>query len=346
MPDRQPITIVGGGLAGLTLGIALRRREIPVDLWEAGAYPCHRVCGEFISGRGQQVLERLDLQAGLFAAGARWARTMAFHADGRVIASQPLPRPALCLSRYVLDDLLAREFRNLGGVLREKQRWPRGYGDEGVVRASGRRAQTDTRRWRWFGLKVHAHGVKMLADLELHFRPDGYVGLCRLHDEVNICGLFRCRTPIPDLKQRWQQVLCGEEDSPFYAYLAGATLDKHSFCATAGLGMEPHGKSEEGTCALGDALTMIPPFTGNGMSMALEGAELAVDPLTRYSRGEIEWPQARRDIARACHQRFATRLRAATLLHKIIFYSTGRRLLPPLLARFPSMSGWLFDQTR
>ena len=53
----KPITIVGGGLAGLTLGIGLRQRGVPVTIWEAGRYPRHRVCGEFISGNGQAVLD-------------------------------------------------------------------------------------------------------------------------------------------------------------------------------------------------------------------------------------------------------------------------------------------------
>ncbi|MDB6025304.1 MAG: putative electron transfer oxidoreductase, partial [Verrucomicrobiales bacterium] len=44
----RPITIVGGGLSGLTLGIALRQRGIPTTIWEAGRYPRHKVCGEFI----------------------------------------------------------------------------------------------------------------------------------------------------------------------------------------------------------------------------------------------------------------------------------------------------------
>jgi 2-polyprenyl-6-methoxyphenol hydroxylase-like FAD-dependent oxidoreductase len=59
----KPITIVGGGLAGLTLGIGLRRRGVPTTLWEAGHYPRHRVCGEFICRRGwvlRELLERAD----------------------------------------------------------------------------------------------------------------------------------------------------------------------------------------------------------------------------------------------------------------------------------------------
>ena len=35
--------VVGGGLAGLTLGVALRQRDVPVTLCEAGSYPRQRV---------------------------------------------------------------------------------------------------------------------------------------------------------------------------------------------------------------------------------------------------------------------------------------------------------------
>jgi len=34
----QSITIIGGGLAGLSLGCALRRHEVPVVVKEAGDY--------------------------------------------------------------------------------------------------------------------------------------------------------------------------------------------------------------------------------------------------------------------------------------------------------------------
>ena len=55
------ITIVGGGLAGLTLGILLRREGIEATVIEAGKYPRHRVCGEFISGHGRRILNELSL---------------------------------------------------------------------------------------------------------------------------------------------------------------------------------------------------------------------------------------------------------------------------------------------
>ena len=46
----KAINIIGGGLAGLSLGICLRRKDIPVAVHEKGSYPRHKVCGEFISG--------------------------------------------------------------------------------------------------------------------------------------------------------------------------------------------------------------------------------------------------------------------------------------------------------
>ena len=59
---RRALTIAGGGLAGLSLGIALRSRGVPVRVVEAGSYPRHRVCGEFISGIADAELDALGIR--------------------------------------------------------------------------------------------------------------------------------------------------------------------------------------------------------------------------------------------------------------------------------------------
>ena len=290
MPALKPITIVGGGLAGLTLGIGLRQQGIPVTVWEAGHYPRHRVCGEFISGRGQDVLERLGLLESFCQAGAVLARTAAFYLGRAGSPVRPLATPALCLSRFAMDALLAGQFRQAGGELREDARWREEDFGEGVVRANGRRLQPRDRWLRWFGLKVHARNVPLAADLEMHGAQSGYVGFCRLKDgEVNVCGLFRRPAGKRESPQRWRELLRGQPGTPLRERLAGAVLDQGSFCSVAGISLRPHRAASHSECCIGDALTMIPPVTGNGMSMAFEAAEMAIGPLAAYSRGESSW---------------------------------------------------------
>ncbi|MGI8967197.1 MAG: NAD(P)/FAD-dependent oxidoreductase, partial [Limisphaerales bacterium] len=305
------------GLAGLALGIGLRQREIPVVIFEAGKYPRHRVCGEFISGHGQNFLARLGLSEKLFLAGARWAETTGFFSARSQLPVQKLPEPALCLSRFTLDDLLAKEFQNLGGELKENCRWKNDSG-EGIVRASGRRIQAIEKGWRWFGLKIHAENIALAADLEMHLTKNGYVGLCRLNEnKVNICGLFRSRTTLPDLAQNWKNWLAGPPNSFLQERLKKARFDENSFCSVAGLSLQPGRPALE--CSLGDAFRMIPPVTGNGMSLAFESAELAIEPLRNYSLEKSSWSETKQLIAQRCDRAFGRRLFFASWLQKGLF---------------------------
>jgi 2-polyprenyl-6-methoxyphenol hydroxylase-like FAD-dependent oxidoreductase len=333
-------------LAGLTLGISLRRQDIPVTIWEAGHYPRHRVCGEFISGRGLGSLERLGLKDALLNAGAWPSTTVAFFVGAKRTLPRTLPTAALSISRFVLDEVLATEFRRLGGELRSGGRWTGEFG-EGVVRASGRRIQPVTQGWRLFGLKTHAAGLDLNADLEMHFVRAGYVGLCRLpNGEVNICGLFRTAGPVADLSQRWREWLSGETGSVLHSRLAQAHLIDGSFCSVAGLCLRPRRAQDLEECCVGDALTMIPPVTGNGMSMAFESAELALAPLLRFSQGLVSWDQARQEVARRCDRQFVSRLRSAATLQRILFHPWGRSMLLFLVTRSWNIWRGLFDATR
>ncbi len=331
----KPITIIGGGLAGLTLGILLRLRGVPVSVIEAGRYPRHRVCGEFISGVGVEVLRALELNE-LMRDHAQSAADAAFFATNRFLFHRPLPNQAVTISRFQLDAALARRFRDLGGELREGQRWSENHFGEGVVVAMGRRAQPVEHGWRWFGLKIHARKVKLEADLEMHLARDSYVGLCRLADgEVNVCGLFRRRTneSAHGESLSW---LRGERGSKLFQRLEHVELAPESFCAVAGLSLRPQPINTR-ECRVGDALTMIPPITGNGMSMAFESAQLALGPLVAYALGETSWPDTTAEIASALQHSFARRLRWAGLFHRVLF---SRFNSPVLGLLFRSERSW------
>ncbi len=343
----KPITIVGGGLAGLTLGIGLRQRGVPVAVWEAGHYPRHRVCGEFISGRGQETLSRLGLRELLERAGAVNTGTAAFFSTTQSAPPRLLPARAICLSRFTMDHALAVEFRRLGGELLEDQRRRDGDFGEGIVRATGRRVQMEENGSRWFGLKAHARNVPLTADLEMHVSPRGYVGLCRVDGgAVNVCGLFRRRTGEDQTPQNWRERLRGETGSPLNRRLAAAEFDESSFCAVAGISLRPQRAAARAECCIGDAITMIPPVTGNGMSMAFESAELAVEPLAAWSRGEIPWTQARQMLAGRCDAAFARRLAWAKWLQRIMLAPSLQNVLVRSLSRSEWFWRTAFERTR
>jgi len=341
MPSLKPILIIGGGLAGLTLGIGLRQRGVPVTIWEAGHYPRHRVCGEFISGQGPAVLERLGLLARCLQAGAIYARTTMFVCGAHRSPIRPLASPALCLSRHKLDALLAETFQQAGGELRVDSRRTPTAEAEGLVHASGRRSQPVGAVSRWFGVKAHVprqYAVPLEADLEIHIAQDGYIGINRVGDgEANVCGLFHVSETgrRPALRSDW---LRGAPDSLLRERLRAAEFDPASFCSVAGLPLQPQRASARSECCVGDRLTMTPPVTGNGMSMAFESAALAVQPLAEYSRGGIEWPAARRRIARECDEAFSRRLAWARLLQWMVISPLFQGRLAPFWLR----SGWLW----
>ena len=323
-PLNREITIAGGGLAGLSLGIALRGRDIPVTILEAGSYPRHRVCGEFISGVDDVTLSRLGILP-LFA-DARRHETLIWHERGTVLHRDRLPEAAIGISRHELDQRLRLRFEDLGGHLKTSTR-VRPQPADGLVWAAGRRP----RNGRWIGLKAHVRGLAMEADLEMHAGTNGYAGLAGVEDGwVNVCGLFRIDRTLeakgPDLLTAY---LAAGGHPLLAEQLRAAEWRQGSFSAVAGfeLGKQP---AVPGLLCLGDAESMIPPFTGNGMSMAFQAADAAVETLVAWSHGGTCWESSRHSISSNLRKLFRRRLSTALFLHRVLLSDRGRTLLQTL----------------
>ena len=309
------IHIAGGGLAGLSLGVALRQRGVPVTLHEAGKYPRHRVCGEFISGVSDETLASLGIAEALVDAQPQ--RTMAWFYRERKVYAGELPTPARGLSRFVLDQRLSEMFVKNGGELRTDSR-QKADGEESRVWCAGRRPV----RGDWLGLKCHVRNVELTADLEMHLARNGYVGLARIEDGLtNVCGLFRlgegqAGRGVETLRQ---YLVTGGLNSLWEQLAPGVVED--SFLGVAGFQLGWPASPGHGV-SLGDAGGMIPPFTGNGMSMAFESAELAVQPLCAWQAGRRSWDHTTSAIAAASRRRFRGRMFAARVMHPFL---TGRQ---------------------
>ena len=308
----------------MSLAAALRLRGVPVTVLESGSYPRHRVCGEFISGVSEETLAALGI-ADLFE-GAQRHRSLGWYEGGRLIHRDEFKNPALGISRYLLDERLWTRVKTLGGNVRTHFRAlsePR----EGFVWTAGRRP----RNGQWIGLKAHVRGLSKSSDLEMHAGKNGYVGLAGVEDGwTNVCGLFRLDRSI---KADGADLLTAYLDAGGNAKLAetlrSSVWRAGSFSAVAGFEL---GRQipVPGLLTLGDAESMIPPFTGNGMSMAFQAAECAVGPLVEFSQGGQSWQQASNTVRAAVRRKFRRRLAIAGIIHPLLLDAHGRSLFQSL----------------
>jgi menaquinone-9 beta-reductase len=315
----RAIEIIGGGLAGLSLGIALRREGVPVALHEAGGYPRHRVCGEFITGLDDVTIGRLGL-APVFD-GALRHDEVAWSIGSEPARLQRLPSPALGMSRHTLDARLAERFVAAGGELHTRSRVADVKDRPGRVFATGRRRAADA---RWIGLKIHVREVALTRDLEMHVGEECYVGLARVSEGINVCGLFRRRALVGQGGALLINYVRAAGLESLADRLTAAAWDGESFCAIAALDFDREVAPTDRLC-LGDSSAMIAPFTGNGMAMAFQSAELALIPLLAYARGTSDWTDTSRAIHRALQEKFRIRLASATALHPFLLRPRRQR---------------------
>jgi len=292
-----------------------------VTLYEAGDYPRHRVCGEFIAGLSPATIDRLGLAPLL--RDARRHRDVAWFFGGRLGYRQELPSAALGISRYTLDARLADAFRLEGGDLRTRARIDPLAALPGRVIATGR----VRRRSPWMGLKFHAVDLPLSADLEVHLGNDVYVGLSGVEGgRVNVCGFFRRRALRATGVELFRACLVASGLGALAARIAAAAPDPASFSAVAGLAVD-RGLARRPDVRVGDACAMIAPFTGDGMAMAFQGAEAALDPLIAYARGGAGWPETSGTIRTALTRQFRCRLASASALHGFLLGPRRQRWL-------------------
>jgi flavin-dependent dehydrogenase len=325
MKSLRPIEIIGGGLAGLSLGLALRRAGVSVTLYDAGTYPRHRVCGEFITGLTASTIASLGLEP--FLRDALRHDEVAWFINGQPTSRQRLPAPALALSRHRLDARLADAFVDAGGLLHTNARVTGASAAAGCVLATGRRRRAKS---DWLGLKIHVRHLPLHCDLELHLGNAAYVGLTQVEEgRVNVCGLFQRR----DLQAKGAELLRTYLRASNLTVLAdrlgGVDFDEASFSAIAAVSFDQHVRTGDGV-TVGDACAVIPPFTGNGMAMAFQSAEVALEPLLAYVHDHSDWPETCQVIQTALKHRFRVRLATADLLHSFLLQPPRQRWLARL----------------
>ncbi len=338
----REINITGGGLAGLALARLLRRESLAVTVVEAGAYPRHRVCGEFINGLSEGEIDALELK-GVVAGQPRHRETVWYCGD-RLAGRRELPTPAIGISRWKLDADMAADLVARGGVLKCGERGAVDAAAEGHVLTCGRRRGPA----RWLGLKAHYTDLQMFCGLEMHLGNGGYAGLTAVEGgRVNVCALLPAAaaarvgaaSALPAALRRVGLDALARR-------LENAQVDDASVTGISHLSLGWDRTGSGGSLTLGDRAAVIPPFTGNGMSMAMQSALCAAPFLTAWAFGEMPWPDVVRRTREAIRRRFARRMSLAPKVQPFLIAPGLRRLSPLLLRSGVLPFEWLFHRLR
>jgi flavin-dependent dehydrogenase len=355
--ERFDVAIAGAGPAGASLALRLARAGLKVALLDAGQFPRDKLCGEFLSPEGTLALSRLGLDDGLAPLGAEPIHSVRLTTPSGRVLSAPIAaidgRPGLGLGRAALDNLLVARARQAGAVLMERCR-ARGALIEGgrvvgllarhpaigplavrasaIVAADGRHSalvrqtgRTRARGWlrpRLFGLKRHlATALGPPGTVALHLVPGGYVGTCRVEGGLtNLCGLLpesAARRHRGDLDRLADGVFL-RNPALFDCWTSARPAG--DWKTVAHVRVEVSSPRVPGILYAGDGQGTVDPLGGQGMTMALLGAEqLAPFVVRAVVRGGAT-SAIQQAAQRAWHHRFDRRVRLCRLFHQALVH--------------------------
>jgi flavin-dependent dehydrogenase len=301
IPAEDKVLVLGGGVAGCAVSIALARKGRRVTPIEREPTPRHKVCGEFLSGEALDDLRALNIDVtSLGAVPIEMVRLAA----ARRAAEAPLPFPAASLTRRALDRALISEAisagvrvvqgRSVQALARTTANVWQATLDDGagcesptVFLATGKHdlrghaRPADPERWVAFKMYFRlapAQAAELARASELMLYPGGYGGIQPVEGGIaNLCWVVQQRY-LARAGNRWEIFLGKmQQDCPHLAMrLAGAEPLLEKPIAITHI---PYGyirpTTEDGLYCIGDQAAVIPSFTGDGISIALNTARCA-----------------------------------------------------------------------
>ena len=109
------IAIIGAGIAGLTLGIMLKKNNIPNVIFERSSDVSENGAGISISPNGKRVLEKLEILDELQINSGNSAKSI-FYSNLKEITT--ISTNILTTSRKCLHDALLNKYIDLGGNIK------------------------------------------------------------------------------------------------------------------------------------------------------------------------------------------------------------------------------------
>jgi len=300
--------IVGGGPAGSVTAALLARRGARVLIVDRAVFPRPKPCGDYLNPGCDEAFERLGVRAAVARIGAAMCGMRLVTPDGRAVPLAFPRRNGWAVPRRELDQTLLEHAERSGAAVQDGSRLIAFEGGTAGVRAlverGGRRTPVTARlivgadglrsavaraagigaaprRGRYTigaylgGLDGGAPGDGADRWGEIHLRRHGYCGVAHLPG-----GMANVTVAVPPAVLRaWR----GRVEPEYWSWLHRcpglrdrlARAERIGPFATVGpLGYHRRPVGRGRVLLVGDALAHVDPMTGQGVYLALRGAEL------------------------------------------------------------------------
>ncbi|GAB3638675.1 NAD(P)/FAD-dependent oxidoreductase [Hymenobacter arcticus] len=358
--------IIGGGVAGLTLAVQLARGGRRVVLFEKETYPFHRVCGEYISMENHDFLCRIGVPLAELNLPVMTRFTVS--SPTGVALHHPLDIGGLGITRYELDQRLARLARSYGAVVQEGTRVTDVvFADEqftltlaggATVRARtacgawGKHANLDnklqrpfvepSRRGRQFvAVKHHLQLPDFPRDIvEMHNFTDGYCGLSPVAGGFTNCSYIsdvrNLRAHGNSVPEMERHVLM--QNPLLRPYLQEAQHEGNAPIVISQITFRERSTVDAHVLMLGDAAGTIAPLAGNGMSMGMNASFLLHNLLEEFLAGRIARAELEQRYTQAWRRLLHLRIAAGRLIHQFFGHAGLTTLAIQALKRLPGLT--------
>lgn len=330
--------VIGGGLAGSMLArqlVLAGERVLVIDRSVPGR---NKVCGGFLGPEVQSLFRKIDLAKSFDRLEKASIRTFVLSGPSTRRFEIELPEPGIGIDRAQLDFWLWLQAKEAGAVIRPechvKSMERRGgifhvtLSDAGVedrvstrtiVLATGRRNLTPSskKQGRWyFGCKTVYEGLGSLENgVALHFVRGGHVGFNQVSPTRSAMCLYVEKFRISESGGNLDHMMknFAGENSAIREHLRQARRveDWHS-CQAQLDGQEVFYRDQ--IFRVGDAVTMLHPIVGGGMSAALGSSMLLAKTLIEGRKNRMEDSDIAMVYEKLWKKEFAFRLRFSQIL--------------------------------
>ncbi|WP_310557492.1 FAD-dependent monooxygenase [Flavobacterium sp.] len=364
----KEVTIIGGGLAGLTAGIHLSKIGIQVTIIEKSSFPKHKVCGEYISNEVLPYFNWLGLDIENLNP-TKITKLQFSTQNGKTINTE-LPLGGFGISRYILDEFLYKKaILNGCKIIQENVANIEFMEDEFtitmvnnavlkskiVLGAFGKRSNIDQKLNRnfiqqkspWLAVKAHYSGVFNDDLVGLHNFKGGYCGVSKVEEgKINICYLADYETfkQYKNINEYQDNILKKNPNLKYFFENSTLLFDKP--LTISQISFEQKKSIENHILMIGDTAGLIHPLCGNGMAMAIHSAKIASELIAQFCTNQIK---TRTELETKYQQQwilnFKNRLKTGKIISNILQKPKLSQFLMQLLIIFPFLLSTIIKKT-